>query len=132
MRFEVSETFDMINKAYQSGLYRLIVAYGSSRCFVSDTLVKTKKGDKKIQDVLKGDIVLTYNEKTGEEQWNKVLEPLSFDNTKRIIAITLKNGSQFKCTEDHKIFFNGAWYCAKDILSLVNERNMETNNNTPK
>ena len=31
MRFEVSETFDMINKAYSSGLYRLIVAYGSSR-----------------------------------------------------------------------------------------------------
>ena len=31
MRFKVSKTFDVIYKAYISGLYRLIVAYGSSR-----------------------------------------------------------------------------------------------------
>ena len=31
MQFKVSRTFDAIWKAYQSGFYRLIVAYGSSR-----------------------------------------------------------------------------------------------------
>ena len=43
-------------------------------CFVAGTLVQTRDGTKPIEEIKKGDEVLSYNEQTGENEYQKVLQ----------------------------------------------------------
>jgi hypothetical protein len=49
------------------------IAKGFKFCFVAGTLVHTKDGLKKIEDVKEGDEVLSYNEQTGQNEYQLVL-----------------------------------------------------------
>ena len=42
------------------------------QCFVEGTIVKTKEGDKNIEDIEEGDEVYSYNPETGEEGYKTV------------------------------------------------------------
>jgi len=106
---------------------RITVFQGGSRCFAGDQLVITSEGSKPISEVKAGDIVLSFNELNGKDEFKKVKDTFSYKNTKKTIRIKLKNGTQIVCTEDHKFYFEGIWICGKDLLSLLNARNMERN-----
>ena len=63
-------------------------------CLLEGTLIETKEGSKKIEDIKKGDIVYTSK---GE---NKVLD-LYNQGIKDVITLTLSNGKSITCTPDH-------------------------------
>jgi hypothetical protein len=50
------------------------IAKGFKFCFVAGTLVHTKDGLKKIEDIKEGDEVLSYNEQTEQNEYQPVLQ----------------------------------------------------------
>lgn len=121
MKIQTSVVLEQILAAQDK---RGIVLEGGSRCFAADTLVVTSDGSKKISHLQKDNLVLTYNESTGEEEFKKVLELLTFrNNQKKAVKIKLKNGQEIICTQDHKFYYKGGWLEIKQILSLWNENN---------
>jgi DNA polymerase II large subunit len=98
---------------------KTIVQQGGSSCFAHETLVVTSTGLKPISQIQQGDQVKSFNEVTGEIQFNTVTDVLQFKNTKPTIRINLKNGHSITATEDHKFYYNGGWYSLKHLLSLV-------------
>ena len=102
----------------------VILMGGGSRCFDKDTLVKTNNGDKKISELVKGDLVQSFNHDTQLSELKKVFRVFkNVDNTKKCYKITFKNGDVIKCTYDHEIFYRGRYICAKDLVSLYNKIN---------
>lgn len=99
---------------------------GGTRCFSKETKVLTSKGYKPISDIKPKDLVLTYNEQTKNKEYKLVNKSLKFNNTKKTIEVTLQSGKKFRATEDHEFYYKGAWHSLKDLLSLWDERNMET------
>ena len=77
-------------------------------------------GSKSIQSIEVGDIVKCYDEDKKSIEWRKVLNKFKYNNTKRTIKVTLKNGQTIVATEDHKFYYEGGWYSLKYILSLQN------------
>lgn len=121
MKIQTSVVLEKILAAQDK---RGIVLEGGSRCFAADTLVVTSEGSKKISEIKKDNLVLTYNESTGKETFNKVLDVMKFTaSEKKAVRIKLKNGKEIICTQDHKFFFDGGWLEIKQILSLWNENN---------
>lgn len=95
---------------------------GGSRCFSGDTNVILLTGDshkiENIKNILPGQIVMSFDEKTNIVQPGKVNEVFVYKNEKRIIEIKLKNGQTIKCSEDHKFYYNGRWIEIRNILPL--------------
>lgn len=69
---------------------------GDQGCLKKGTLVRTKNGFIKIEEIKKGDYVLTPS------GFKKVLNSV-MTGVKKVIRITLKNGMSLDCTPDHKI-----------------------------
>lgn len=75
----------------------------SHSCLVNDTIIKTKHGDKKIIDIKKGDKVLSYNMKTGKNEYKNVKN--FFDQgIKKTYQFKTKSGKIIKCTSDHIVY----------------------------
>ena len=115
---------DVFYENYKS-TEKLIINQGGTSCFYGDQLVITKRGDVRIKDIVLGDIVLSYNEKTKQKEWKLVKNLFSYFNSKKTVKIKLKNGSEIIATDDHKFFYEGGWYSLKHLLSLK-YGNMET------
>jgi len=64
-------------------------------CFLPDTKITTSTGQRKIQDIKPGEIVLTH---TGK--YEEVTTTFKFDNSKEVVEIN----NSLKCTNDHKIY----------------------------
>ena len=105
---------------------QIVINQGGSSCFHSKQLVITKRGSVPISDIVIGDIVKCYNEKTKKKEWKTVKTTFKFDNTKPTIKVKLKNGKEIIATEDHKFFYEGGWCSLKHLVSLL-DGNMETN-----
>lgn len=116
---------DVFYANYQAN-EKLIINQGGTSCFYGDQLVITKRGNIKIKDIILGDIVLSFNEKTNTKEWKVVKNLFSYFNSKKTVKIKLKDGSEIIATDDHKFFHEGGWYSLKHLLSLK-YGNMETN-----
>jgi hypothetical protein len=84
-------------------------------CIAKDSLVLTKRGQVKIQEVNVGDFVKTEN-----GSWQKVLKNIN-QGIKPTIKIRVSNGEELICTKDHKILTQDGWKEAqfltkKDII----------------
>ena len=95
---------------------------GGGTCFPANTLVLTTDGYKNIASIKAGDMILSYNEETGENEYHKVLEQYVFDpdETKETLyTLTFDDKTTLKVTSSHPIYVksnNGiAWTEAKDI-----------------
>ena len=53
----------------------VILMGGGSRCFDKDTLVKTNNGDKKISELVKGDLVKIFTEIVQKRGWDFIKFP---------------------------------------------------------
>jgi len=100
----------------QKDLKRFVVLQGGARCFSPNQEVVCNGKSKKIKDVKVGDNVLSYDFISQSDVWRKVKDVLCFKNTKPTVKITLKNGKEIICTDDHKFYFNGGWVKIRDIL----------------
>jgi len=91
--------------------------FGGTRCFYESQKIITNNGVKKISDVSKNDMVLSFNEESKISEYKKVLDVIKTSNhNKKCLKITFKNGEVIKCTEDHKIYYKGRYVCAKDLV----------------
>lgn len=87
-------------------------------CFARGSLIETKTGKKEIQNIKKGETVVTFNNGT---TLNKVEQLHRRRYTGKMICIRLENGKVIKCTPNHKIFTqNRGWIEAKEIQTNDN------------
>lgn len=110
---------DKEDQEYWTNLSKVdtVLISGGRDCFVGDQQVITYNGIRKIKDIKKGDIVLTYNERLGKKEWKPVFKTKEVIK-KETIKINLKDGSTIECTPDHEFYNNGGWIKIKDLLSL--------------
>jgi intein/homing endonuclease len=88
-------------------------------CFVAGTEVEMENnGVKKIEEIEVGDVVLTFNEETKEQEHNKVTNVYS-PNHSDLVKYEFTNGTVLTCTFDHPFYVNG--------LGLASYKPEETN-----
>lgn len=83
---------------------------GDQGCIAKGSLITTKNGFKKIEDVKIGDMVLT------RFGFKRVLNA-KYTGIKNTIAIKTNMGSVLNLTEDHLVLANNKWTEARDILN---------------
>ena len=106
---------------------RYAILLGGAGCFYPDQLIKTYTGSKKISEIKKGDLVLSYNEDTKKDEYKLCIDTFKYKNNKKLIKVNLKNGSTIIATEDHKFYYRGCYIVLKDLVSLHNGKDMEKN-----
>jgi hypothetical protein len=72
-------------------------------CFVAGTLVSTSLGFKPIEQIQKGDIVLSYNEQIELNEYSKVLQTMIHNTIEPIYTLHIKN-EQLRVTGIHRFF----------------------------
>lgn len=85
--------------------------WDSLNCIVKGQQVTTKRGEILIEEVIVGDIVLSFNEKTKELEWKEVLFTKSALKS-NIIEIESDLGL-LRLTEDHQLFTQRGWIEAR-------------------
>ena len=82
----------------------LLVHNRGGACFIAGTEIALDGGDyKNVEDIVTGDIVITYNEGTGEQEAKKVYETVSPVHDD-IVTYTLADGSSVTSTYDHPYY----------------------------
>ena len=86
------------------------------RCFIAGTLVLTAEGYKKIEDIQVGDMVLAYDEQTGEQCYKPVLQ-LFRNESKDWTSVTVSGGEEIISTPGHKYYLPATkqWVAAEDL-----------------
>jgi IMP dehydrogenase/GMP reductase len=102
-------TPEMVQELLISGAAEIVKIGIGPGCFTGDSLVLTKKGFKKILDIIIEDEVLTHR-----GRFKKVKALIKRKENKKIIKI---NG--IKCTENHEFYV-----LDKKYVNLVNDENM--------
>ena len=106
--FEVEDN----NNFYANGILTHNKAF---TCFVSGTSIKMFDGtEKNIEDVVKGDVVLSWEETTNEKVAGIVSETLVAD-ANSVIEIKFENGTTIVTTEEHPFYVSENWVKAKDL-----------------
>jgi hypothetical protein len=113
--------FKNYNRTYRRNIqaakkYRILINQGGTSCFSGDQLVVTKEGSKPIASIKRGDIVKCYNEVTEKDEWRGVLNTFEYENHKKTIKVTLKNGKTIVATADHKFYHDGEWVPLETLL----------------
>ena len=90
-----------------------------SNCLTEGTYVETKREGKflsiPIEMVHVGDEVLSYNEKTGEKEWDKVAKT-SKRFSDKVFTVKLSNGNEIYATDEHPVYVvNKGWTMIKDL-----------------
>ena len=78
-------------------------------CFEGDTLIRTVNGEKRIDEIQKGDKVLTLNEKNGESQEKEVLHIHKNLSKEPLYELETEDGKVLKVTGNHKLMTNNGW-----------------------
>jgi len=86
-------------------------------CLTGDTEIVTLKDGQyeftKIKDIKEGDLVLSYDFEKEEYCFKPVLKVMD-KGVKSVYEISLKNGTWFRCTEEHKLF---VYHCCSATYS---------------
>ncbi|MGJ4788136.1 polymorphic toxin-type HINT domain-containing protein, partial [Leptospira koniambonensis] len=86
-------------------------------CFVAGTLVWTKDGQRPIETIKVGDIVLSWNEESGQNEYRTVTETF-INPTTTILKITYADGTAIETTWNHQFYLQqGLWVNAKDLMA---------------
>ena len=82
---------------------------------MAGTLVVTENGFRPIEEIKAGDVVLSWNEESGELGYNKVAQTF-VRTTERIYQITYEDGTFIETTWNHPFYIKGrGWVKAKDL-----------------
>ena len=73
-------------------------------CFLEGTKVLTSNGYKNIEDIKVGDYVLSYNEETKENEYNRVYDTFIHRNNNEDLYELTINGKVLKVTEAHRFY----------------------------
>jgi intein/homing endonuclease len=92
-------------------------------CFAAGTKILLSDGSSKnIEDVQSGDIVVSYNFSTNENE-NKSVGKLLSVLSDHISIVKLENGTELKITKDHPVWTNEGW-AALDVLMTIEKYNI--------
>lgn len=108
-------------RAFDEILYVLM-----NGCFHEDTLIKTKLGNKKINEITSADEVLSYDIENSKFEWipPEWVIPTEHSKEKAKIRLEFEDGSVINCTEDHEFFTtNRGWVQAKELLESDDIKN---------
>lgn len=102
---------------------------GCSFCFPAGTPIVTKNGIKNIEDIVEGDLALSFNENFNGDEYACVTQLFKHRHTGNMIKINV-GASSLICTSNHKIYVkynnsginNANWIEAKDI-EITNDTN---------
>ena len=83
---------------------------GKGSCFVAGTLISTSLGFKPIEQIQKKDIVLSYNESIGLNEYSKVLQTMIHDTIEPIYTLYIKN-EQLRVTGIHRFLVTDKITC---------------------
>lgn len=95
-------------------------------CFVEDTLVMTKTGDKLISDIDVGEEVYSYNHQTDEYELSKVVAKRVIEN--RDVVRVETELQEFECTPDHRFYIEGRGYTKISDCSIGDELRLISRN----
>lgn len=96
-------------------------------CFTAGTKIHTETGLKVIEDIQIGDVVLSWNEETGENSFHKVVK--TFQREVSSTKVVLYNdGSSIETTDEHPFYIkNKGWVSASNLvegdLSVLSNNN---------
>ncbi|MDQ6423594.1 polymorphic toxin-type HINT domain-containing protein, partial [Paenibacillus sp. LHD-117] len=98
-------------------------------CFTAGTKVLTDEGEKNIEDIEVGDMVLAKNEETGEQAYKEVTH--LYRNDKEITYELTVGDQMIETTENHPFWVEGkGWVLAADLQ--VGDKLQQSNGNTLK
>ena len=83
-------------------------------CLVGDSLIKTIDGDKKIEDIVPGDLVYSYNISSDKSEIKEVYNWEHTDDVTELIVIDTEDG-EIKCTPNHLILTNRGYIRADEL-----------------
>ena len=73
-------------------------------CFIAGTLVSIRNNEYQyIEDIRRGDIVLSYNEKTRRNEYSQVLQTMTHEINEEVYLICAE-GTELNVTGNHKFF----------------------------
>lgn len=92
-------------------------------CFIRGTKVRMADGtEKNIEDIVVGDLVVTYDESTGKFGVSEVIEIFHHKEVKdTLVEFKLSNGRTLTSNTVHMIFVNGNYVEAQDIAKMVED-----------
>ncbi len=88
--------------------------------FVEGTLVHTKRGLIPIEKVIIGDFVLSFNESSGENEFQEVVHLIQGEKDYEIVSVELTNGDVIEATSKHPFYIDSEWTDA-DQLTVLDE-----------
>lgn len=116
-------TLDKLKESGISLVLGIFAAKGATLvCFPAGTKVHTQNGLQNIEDLHEGDLVLTYNETTKEQEYKPILVRHE-RYTQQMLSLELPTGEFVRVTPEHRFFCNDEWIEAEslkagDILHL--------------
>lgn len=85
-------------------------------CLDGNTLIDTDQGKKKIKEIEKGDLVKTYNEKTQDFEYKKVIKKhVNIPRSNEVFEIMTDDGKSLIISGNHKIFTQRGWVRADQL-----------------
>ena len=78
-------------------------------------MIETNKGLVPIKDIKVGDLVLSYNEKTNQTEYKRVLNSIMTSPEREVIVIEYK-GRELTLTPDHRVLTKRGYIEAQDLL----------------
>ena len=103
------------NHNYYVGEQSVLVHNKGGGCFLKGTNVITKDGYKNIDEVRIGDIVLSYNEVTGKNEYNKVLNTYIHEDLEDELYTLVMNNKELKVTGSHRFYIDNNWVEASNL-----------------
>lgn len=82
-------------------LYAIYGTPAESLCFEGNTVVQCYGGNKKIKDIVPGDIVFSYNEDRHCVELKKVTAQYLTKKNAQVVKVILDNGQEVICTPNH-------------------------------
>lgn len=81
----------------------------TNSCFLKDTKVLIKNGNKNINDIKQGDLVLTYNELTHNTEYKEVINLIIHENANEELLTLHFDNYELDVTSSHRFFINNKW-----------------------
>ncbi len=85
-------------------------------CIAKGELITTKRGFVKVENIVEGDVVLSYNEQTSLIEWKPVLQVRTTRKI-RMVEIETEKGI-LRVTADHRVYTQRGWIEAEFLLPI--------------
>ncbi len=115
--FDSFQSADMSQQLSGKGFNTEIISVDRTKdniCLVGDTLIKTIDGDKKIEDILPGDFIYSYNTSSDKSEIKEVYNWEHTDDVTELIVIDTEDG-EIRCTSNHLILTDRGYIRADEL-----------------